>query len=441
MIETAAALVDRCLRRGAAQAEVWIKVGSTRTVSLEPGGAVSRGRTAEGGIGVRAITADGNIGFASACGPEPDERRADALADAAIGAARAPWPAAGRPLPDGRLPDGRGFGIFDPRLHTATPSDLEGLLDDAASEALRTDPRVRRLDAASVAASSSEVWIANSSGLAGGYRQTLVHLSLGVMAGVGAEPVVVRRSRTARSLAAFSAALFGDETARLAAAALEGTPPPPGRHAALLSPAAGAEVLRLFARTIDSDAPPAGARVGTARLTLLDDGRLPGGVATAPFDGEGVPTRRTSLVTRGVAEATLHDLASAARLGATPTGNGVRSSFRDPPRRATTNLFIAPGSDAPESLIAGMDAGLWIQSLRPTAALTPGEGRVAALATGRRIERGAPAAPVAGALVLIDVAELLGGIAAVGNDLTFGFPAGSFGSPSLLVEPLEVHAA
>lgn len=441
MNERAAALVEICLSRGAAQAEAWIKIGSTRTVSLEPGGAVSRGRSAEGGVGLRVVTADGRLGFASCCGPGLDGEATTALADAAIATAHALWPAAAEPMPSGRLPDGRGLGIFDPRLQAATPSDLEALLDDAASEALRTEPRVSRLDAAAVAASTSEVWIANSAGLSGGYRQTLVHLTLGVVAGAGAESVVVRRSRTARSLSAFSAALFGDETARLAAIALEGTPPEAGLSPALLGPAAAAEVLRLLARGIGPGKPASGERVGSARLTLLDDGRLPGGVATAPFDGEGVLTRRTPLVTRGLADQVLHDRASAARHAASSTGNGVRSSFRDPPRHGATNLFIAPGGESPEELMAGMGEGLWIQSLRPTAALTCAQGTVAALAAGRHVRRGSPGAPLAGALVLLRPGDLLAGIEGVGNDLTFGFPAGSFGSPSLLVAPLEVRRA
>jgi PmbA protein len=200
-------------------------------------------------------------------------------------------------------------------------------------------------------------------------------------------------------------------------------------------------VLRLFARTLGPEGPAAGTPVGSVRLTLLDDGRLPGGVGTAPFDGEGVATRRTAIITRGVAGAALHDRASAARHGTSSTGNGVRSSFRDPPRRGTTNLFIAPGSDSPEDLLAGMGEGLWIQSLRPTTALTPARGAVAALATGRHVRQGSAGAALAGALVLFRPGDLLAGIEKVGNDLTFGFPAGSFGSPSLLVAPVDVRGA
>lgn len=438
MKETLATLLDLSRRAGALAAETLIKTGATRSVSLDPGGAVNWTRTAEGGIALRVILPGGGVGFASACGPPLHEAGLSPLVAAAMGAARGA--ASAVDLPGGTGSDGRGLGIFDTRLHAASPADLEGMLDDAASEALRADPGVRRLESASIAASSSEVRLANSAGFEGAYRQTLVHLTLGVIAGEGASSVIVRRSRTARTLSSFSPALFGDETARLAAAATQGRPPAQGEFPALLSPAAAAEVLRQASRALTAPDRAAGDLVGSRRLTIIDDGRLPGGVATAPFDGEGVPTRRTTLVSQGRLSGAIHDLDSAARCGAESTGNGVRPSFRDAPRRMPTNLFLAPGSDEPGDLIASMGDGFWIQSLRPTPAVLTGASDFVGLASGRWVRDGRPGHAVAGALVTCPVRDLLEGVDGIGNDLTFGFPAGSFGAPSLLVRRVSVRA-
>jgi len=438
MNEIAALLVERCLRAGAARAEALIKSGVSRIVSLDASGGMNWTRTAEGGVAVRVFREDGAAGFASACGPRPSDEEAGHLVSAAIDAARAPGPIFD--LPSGKAGDGRGLGIFDHRLHTATPADLEGLLEDAATEALRSDPRVRHLDTASLAASSSEIVIANSEGLDGSYRQTLVHLSLGVVAADAGASLVVQRSRTARMLASFSPGLFGDQTARLAALALEGRPPAPRRCPALLAPGAAAELLRSFARTLRPPGPPAGARVASRLLTILDDGRLPGGVASAPFDGEGTPTQRTVVVSRGVFERMLHDRESAARHGAVSTGNGIRVSFRDAPRRMPGNLFVAPGSDGPEELLARLGEGIWIHSLRPTPAVSGDETGFAALATGRWVSNGTPGGAVSGALVTGSLAELLGDVAGVANDLTFGHPGGSLGCPSLLLDNVRIEA-
>ncbi len=43
-----------------------------------------------------------------------------------------------------------------------------------------------------------------------------------------------------------------------------------------------------------------GQQVASANVTVIDDGTMPGLFGTAPFDGEGLPTRRTVIVEKGV---------------------------------------------------------------------------------------------------------------------------------------------
>ncbi len=439
MKDAATRLLEQSVAQGAAAAESLIKVGATRTVAMEASGNVSWTRTAEGGIALRVFLENGAVGFASACGPHPDGEAIGHLVAAALDAARDSRESI--ELPRGDAGTGRGLGIFDPRLHAATPADLEGLLDEAVREALRADPRVRRAQSASIAASSSEIWMQNTSGLAGGYRQTLVHLSLDLSADdASGASAVTRRSRTARSLAAFSPALFGDETARLAIIALGGGPSPRGSLPAVFGPAPAADLLRQLAAKLIPPGPEAGSPVGSRLLNIIDDGRLPGGVASAPFDGEGTPTRRTLVVSAGRFCQMPHDLASAARWGACSTGNAVRPSFRAAPRRMTTNLFIAPGSDPPQDLMATIGEGAWIQSLRPTPAMTGHDESLLGLAAGRCIKAGRPAGAFAGVPVVCPLPALLDGIRGVGNDLTFGLVGGSFGAPSILVQDVELGA-
>ena len=439
MKEIAADLVARCRARGALAAEAYVKIGERRAVEMNPDGIVSWTRSAEGGIGLRVLREGGATGFASICGPRPGDDALDHLVMAAMDAARATDTVFVLPG-QGPARDGRGLGIFDPRLHAATPADLEGLLGDAAREALRADPRVRRLDAASLAVSSTRVLMRNSEGFEGEYRQTLVNLSLGAVAQDAGRSIVVRQSRTARSLSAFSPALFGDQTARLALTALEGSAMKGCMTPALLAPAAAAEVLRHFARSVLLGNAAPGELVAAPVLTIIDDGHLPGGAASAPFDGEGVATRRTVVVSRRMLTGPIHDLRSAARHNAASTGNGIRMSFREPPRRSTSNLFIAPGSDEPADLMAGLRDGIHVETLRPTTALRGDPGLFAGIATGRRVVAGLPQEAVAGALLVAPLSDLLQGVTGVGNDLTFGFPGGSFAAPSLLVKEVEIRA-
>ncbi len=441
MSAQASMLLDLAQRRGAARADVFIKSGSTRSAARDAAGNVVWTRTAEGGVGLRIFNDAGACGFASACGTQLPAAQAGMLVDAALDAARGP----GRrfDLPAGRAPDGRGLGIFDARLQTATPADLEGILDQAAGEALRTDPRVRRIDSASLTASASEVELSNSRGLTGSYRQTLMNLTLGVAASDGARSTVLRRSRTARTLASISPRLFGDETTRLAALVLDARPAATHACAALLSPSAAVTLLRAAARRLldGDDREDTRDPVRGGPLTIVDDGRLPGGIATAPFDGEGCPTRRTPIMSSGALTGALHDLESAARAGAASTGNGVRASFREPPGRRPTNFFITPGSASPPELLARLRDGVWIQLLRPTPALSGDPQRFCALTTGCAVREGAPAEAFGPALLTGDLADLLAAVVEAGNDLTFGFPGDAFGAPSLLLESVRLQPA
>jgi len=434
MSSIAEVILERALARGARAADVMIKAGESRGVVIDPAAGIRSTRTAEGGLALRVLTAGGASGFVSVCGPEPDPRLADRLVTAALESSRGTR--AGFALPAGPAGDGRGLGLFDPRLHSATASDLEGILQEAAAEALSVDPRVRRLEGASIIAGSSEIRLANSTGWSGRYRQTLFHLSVGVVAESPGASCIHRQSRTARNLSAISPRLFGDQVARTAVVALDGSPPEPSRAPAVLAPGAATELLRALAPIAMTG--PADSFVFSPRLTLIDDGRLPGGIATAPFDGEGVATRRTVVIDRGRRAASLHDLESGFAAGQESTGHGVRVSFRDPPRRMPTNLFIPPGPDEPMDLLPDIGRGFWIQSLRPTAAILSDPGAFAAIATGRCIRAGEPAEPFSGGLLLCRPREAMAKLAGVGNDLTFGCQAGAFGAPSLLFEEMEL---
>ena len=59
-------------------------------------------------------------------------------------------------------------------------------------------------------------------------------------------------------------------------------------------------------------------------VTVIDDGTMPGGLGTTPFDGEGVPTRRTVIIENGVLASYLLNTYTAKKLGLKTTGNASR---------------------------------------------------------------------------------------------------------------------
>lgn len=105
-----------------------------------------------------------------------------------------------------------------------------------------------------------------------------------------------------------------------------------------------------------------GAKLFDARLTLWDDPTLSGRPASASHDDEGVPTRRKALVREGVIDTFMYDLKTSALLGVESTGNGSRSLFA-PPSPAPTNLILAAGETPWREMIAGIEQGLWVESV------------------------------------------------------------------------------
>src|SRR5262249_38510960 len=67
-----------------------------------------------------------------------------------------------------------------------------------------------------------------------------------------------------------------------------------------------------------------GEKVAGANITVADDGTMPGGFGTTPFDGEGVPTRRTLVIENGVLKSYLLNTYTARKLGLDTTGNASR---------------------------------------------------------------------------------------------------------------------
>ena len=136
----------------------------------------------------------------------------------------------------------------------------------------------------------------------------------------------------------------------------------------------------------------------------------------------------------------LHNLKTARKAGCESTGNGRRPSAAAPVGVGPTTLYLAPGAETREALLARMGDGLLITDLEGLhAGLDPVSGDFSLKASGRRITGGHDAGAVSQITVAGNFFQMLREIAAVGDDLKFGLPGGAcFGAPSVLVSGLMV---
>jgi PmbA protein len=246
----------------------------------------------------------------------------------------------------------------------------------------------------------------------------------------------------------------GARAARRAITPIGGEPLTTRRSTVVFEPEIIAELLRGITQALYGDAVGKGRSMFTARdrkpdwigqlvgspvVTLVDDGSLPGAPGTIPFDGEGVPSQRTSLIENGVLRGFLHNVESARRAGTTSTGNGTRSAFKFLPEVGGTNLVLAPGLRSPEALVASVEDGLYVVSTRNVGGINPISGDYSVGASGRRIVNGELAEPVSGVTLAAPMLQLLANIREVGADLRWVSGAGGYvGAPTVIIDDVTI---
>ena len=96
-----------------------------------------------------------------------------------------------------------------------------------------------------------------------------------------------------------------------------------------------------------------GQKIAGDNVNIIDDGTIPGGFGTSPFDGEGVPTRRTVVIENGVLKSYLLNTYTAKKLKMQTTGNASRG-LAGTPGIGPGNYFLQAGTKTPKELIGGI---------------------------------------------------------------------------------------
>ena len=127
-----------------------------------------------------------------------------------------------------------------------------------------------------------------------------------------------------------------------------------------------------------------GEQIASKLVTVVDDPHLPGRLGSAPFDGEGVTTRRNELVVDGVFQGFLFDTYTARKTGRHGTGSAQRG-IGGPPGVGTTNAILQPGASTYDEIIGSVKDGLFITDLMGFGVnITTGDFSQGAGATGSR---------------------------------------------------------
>ncbi|MBI4575641.1 MAG: TldD/PmbA family protein [Planctomycetes bacterium] len=387
------------------------------------------------GVALRARK-DGRLGFAVAYGPAPEARLLANL-EASL--------RLGEPSPRGFAPPSPPTpveGLWDRHLEALNTSTLVGLgrflLDRLGRECpdyvfdcglARTLGRVRYANtgghAYEGAATSFSLWVEfNRPSRDDMLLDVESHASVGLE---GHEELVdrllekLRRARRDASLA-------------------------PGRMPVIFSPGAamvmvGPLATALNGKQVAHGTSPLAGRLGEKvfdeKLTVVDDGTLDGAVGSGPYDDEGLPTRRTVLVDRGVVRSFYHSLETAAETGQEPTGNGTRAGLGAQPSPSPSNLLVLPGGPTQAEMVRAVDYGLLVDSL-----IGVGQSNTLAgafsnpVGVGFLIEKGEVAGRVKDVSVAGNIYEVLAELTALSSDVQNVY--GAYRLPAFRVDSIKV---
>lgn len=414
-----------------AVAEVFVKRGRSRRYEVGPQGIVSIS-SQEAGWAVRAGSADGSFFHAAAGEPDPGVEWPEASG------APLTLPAA-KPVPSWRPP-----GDLDAPL--AGEGEARAFLEGVERELGRELSGARLLRGV-LEDGSSEIAIANSRGVRAEFRNRAAAIHLEA-AGPWPDHSGASLYLAEREARRFAPTALARRLATRLLLGRQGRPPGRERGEMLLAPAVAIRLLAgLLPLVLGSDGlrraralQDRSGRIAGPSVTLIDDGRLPGGVLEAPVDGEGSPTLGLAVIEEGRYRQPLMTWRTASQVGVRASGCVRRPSWRDLPAPAPSHLYLRPASrDGVATLVAGITRGFYL--VEPTGAgrFEPGEGRFSLPVCGFSVRDGRAESPVAGTRLHGSVRAFLQGIQTTARDLAFQPLAGMIGSPTLLVGGLELR--
>ena len=244
--------------------------------------------------------------------------------------------------------------------------------------ALAADPRLVGGRAAVYADSDEQVAIASSTGVAGEYETSSCYAYLQALAeGEGARETGLGFG-LARGPRGLDPEAIGAEGAERALEMIGAGKPASRSCPVVLDETVAASFVGLIGGGLGADAVQRGRSPFAGRLeeevasevfALHDDGREPEGPASAPFDAEGVPRRRTALIEGGRLRSYLYDTYTANREGGASTGSASRAGLplaalglflephRRPRRRSFEQLLAAAGEGVYVTDVAGLHSG------------------------------------------------------------------------------------
>ena len=216
----------------------------------------------------------------------------------------------------------------------------------------------------------------------------------------------------------------------------------------VLDPFIAAQFLGIIASIVTADTVQKGKSLLKDRIgdkifkgdfDIIDDGTLSYGLASKPFDGEGVPKGKTVIFENGILKTYLYNTYTARKDKKFSTGNAVRASYKSTPEVGVSNFYLKPSNTSLEKIIKSVDKGFYVTDIIGLhSGINPISGQISVGAKGLWIDKGSFSKPVKEVTIATDLLSFCKSIDKIGDDLRFMPSGGYIGSPSMLVKDIAI---
>jgi len=441
--EIAQDIVRRAMAGGAAAAECVVREGDEFSTLVRLGQVETLKESGSKSIGVRVF-----FGQRAASTYSSDFSRAglDRMVSSALTLAKIT-----SEDPFGGIPDASQLGqlscdlaLYYDDVYSLSGADRIDYARRAEKAALDFDPRIKNSEGGSFDAATGHRVLANSHGFVGEYRRS--YCSVAAIPIAQTEAGAMQRDywySVARSLARLDPAeQVGKEAARRTLRRLGARKAKTAHVPVVLDPMVANSMLEHIFEGVNGDSVYRGAsflagklgqQIAGRNITVIDDGTMIGGFGTSPFDGEGIPTRRTVVIESGILKSYLLNTYTAKKLGLETTANASRG-LAGTPGIGPGNYFLQAGRKSPQQIIGDIKDGLYVtEFLGMGVNLVTGD--YSRGASGLWIVNGELAYPVEEITVAGNLKDIFNNISEIGSDLEF---RGSVACPTIRIDGLTV---
>ena len=439
-LEFARDIVDAAVRAGAHEAEVYLQTGDEFGVSVRMGEIETITQASSKGMGLRVLV-DKRMAFASTT--DFDSRVVAELIKTTVQLAKAANRDRHNGLPEigpQALPH---MNLYDSAIAKMPAEQKIGMAKECEKGAFDYDPRINNSHGAGFGTHAGTRILANSNGI--------LYSNSGTDCGVSCSPLA-EENGTKQDGSYWSSSRFLsnldspaevgkraalDAVRKLGGRKIETTKAPVVFDNTIASVLWGAVFSALEGDNVHRGMSflkkKLGKQIASSIVTVIDDPLMPKGLGSMPFDGEGVPTCRKTVIEKGVLNLYFYDTRTANKYGQKPTGN-ARRGYAGLPSVGPMNFYLQPSETDPMDIVRQIPNGFYVtETIGHGISITTGDFSVGA--SGMWIKDGELAFPVQEVTIAGNMLDMMKGIEEIGSDIRF---ASSIVSPTFKIGEMTI---